>query len=425
MYRSFLSVLGLCALLSAGAQQTVHQVFVLNEGYFDFNTQTQVVPVSLGSYDPVAGTYQTVASIPGPRFASDVEVAEGVVYVAADDQLLKYDADSHVLLGQVTVPGIRQLALWNDRVLLTRGELGGLPHYFEVRLASDLSLDYAITPADGLLYSAEDVKVVGDVAHLAVGNAFDWGNLVGEVAQVDLTTGSYLGAIDLGPDGLNPEHIMVDGTELFVLNNTDFSKSSISRVSGGALSYTVDVAVNSSCGASVLADGQVYYMEYALNKLARFGTATGSITDTLAGSLAPYGMLHDPVNGVLYTTTTDFVTSGELHVTALDGTILSMVAVGVSPGRLALDLRSGNGVEDHEALDLRLFPNPAEDRLQVSRAGSAEGGQLVVRDAAGREVLRQAVPSGSVSFAVDVQALPGGTYLLQLNNGAAHRFTKR
>ena len=39
--------------------------------------------VNLGSYDPATGLYQTVATINGPRFGSDVEVAGGAVYVAA------------------------------------------------------------------------------------------------------------------------------------------------------------------------------------------------------------------------------------------------------------------------------------------------------------------------------------------------------
>ncbi|HQW87110.1 MAG TPA: hypothetical protein PLH93_07990, partial [Flavobacteriales bacterium] len=75
MYRSLCSAAfsGLVAL--ATAQSFVHQVFVLNEGYYNMNTQTQEVPVSLGSYDPAAGTYQTVATIAGQRFASDVDVA--------------------------------------------------------------------------------------------------------------------------------------------------------------------------------------------------------------------------------------------------------------------------------------------------------------------------------------------------------------
>ena len=63
MYRSLLPA-GLLALaLQAGAQSTVHRVLVLNEGYYNMATQTQVVPVSLGSYDPATGTYQTITTI--------------------------------------------------------------------------------------------------------------------------------------------------------------------------------------------------------------------------------------------------------------------------------------------------------------------------------------------------------------------------
>ncbi len=47
--------------LAASAQQYVHQVVVLSEGYFDFGTQTQVMPVTLYSYDPAQGTTQPVA----------------------------------------------------------------------------------------------------------------------------------------------------------------------------------------------------------------------------------------------------------------------------------------------------------------------------------------------------------------------------
>ncbi|MCB0784437.1 MAG: hypothetical protein KDC02_09525, partial [Flavobacteriales bacterium] len=114
-------------------------------------------------------------------------------------------------------------------------------------------------------------------------------------------------------------------------------------------------------------------------------------TDTLAGSLAPYGMLYDPVNEVLYTTATDFVSSGELHITGLDGTVLSTVPVGVSPGRLALDLRTASGVAGDVGTDVRLFPNPTDDRLQVSWEAPVERGEVVVHDTAGREVLRQRV----------------------------------
>ena len=422
MYRSLLSVFAFIAFLGASAQSYVHQVFVLNEGYYDMNTSTQVVPVSLGSYDPVSSTYQTVANITGPRFASDVEVRDGAVFVAADDQLLKYDANTYALLDQVTVPGIRQLALWNNKVLLTRGELGGLPHYFEVRDAATLALNYAVTPADGLLYSAEDVEVVGDRAYLAVGNAFDWNNLVGKVVAIDLPLGTYESEVDLGPNGLNPENIMVNGTDLFVLNNKDFTGSSISRVSVGnaSLTYTNNVALNSGCGASVLADDHIYYMEYAVDRLARYSVNTDAVADTLTASVSPYGLIADPVNGVLYGTTTDFFSSGELHTMALDGTVLSTVAVGVSPGRLALDVRSITGIADKDAPVLGLFPNPAVDQLQVALTTnkvSNENITLTIIDLNGQVIYQRIISADQVRTTVDVANLPAGTYFLRSNDG--------
>ena len=131
MYRSFLLASALAAAFMANAQ-TVHQVMVLNEGYYDNTAQTQVVPVTLGSYDPVLGTYQTVATIANARFGNHVLVEGDVIYVAADSFLTKYDANNYTLLGQAIVHGIRRFAIWNDELICTLGEVGGLSHYCEV-----------------------------------------------------------------------------------------------------------------------------------------------------------------------------------------------------------------------------------------------------------------------------------------------------
>ncbi|MBK6776007.1 MAG: hypothetical protein IPG74_09270 [Flavobacteriales bacterium] len=229
MYRSLLSSSLMAVGLAASAQQYVHQVVVLSEGYFDFGTQTQVMPVTLYSYDPAQGTTQPVAVINNARFGTHVQVEGPYIYVAADSFLLKYDADTYMLLDQEIVTGIRRFDFWNDFIILSRGEVGGLPHYLEVRDKNTFDLEYIVAPADGLSHSGEDVVVVGDKAYIAVNNAFDWGNVVGYVGVLDLVNETY-SQIDLGPGGTNPENIMVDGARLWTLNNTDFTGSSISRI---------------------------------------------------------------------------------------------------------------------------------------------------------------------------------------------------
>ncbi|MBL7981429.1 MAG: T9SS type A sorting domain-containing protein [Flavobacteriales bacterium] len=427
MYRSVLSA-GLMALaLHVGAQSTVNQVVVLNEGYYDyFNGQGQLVPVTLGSYDPTTGIYQTVATITGPRFGSDVLVDGGDIYVAADDRVLRFDADTYQQTGEAMVQGARKLAVWNGQLLITRGELGGLPHYFEVRDRNTLDLQYTITPADGLQFAAEDVLVVGDKAYLAVGNAFEWGNFVGRVGVVDLLTGTYGAEVDLGPEGTNPEKLMEHEGDIIAFNNTDFSHSSISRVnvSSGTIAYTTNVSANSSCAASakVGANGRVYYMEYAQNELARFDLNNGVVADTLAGSPAVYGLIEDPVNGVLYATTTDFFSTGDLHVMDLEGNVLSTVAVGVSPGNLAMDIRLSTSVSSQQRPVLGLYPNPASETVALS--GVLQGAQIRVFDSMGRVVLERASVNVEGIVQLDIAALQNGVYTVQVQGQGTLRFTK-
>jgi hypothetical protein len=422
MYRTLFSSTLFSIGCLAAAQSYVHQVVVLNEGHFDWGTGQQTIPVSLGSYDPSTGSYSTVATVEGSRFGSDVMVEGQYIYVAADQKLLKYDKDSYELVDEAAVTGIRKIAFWNDLILLTRGELGGLSHYFEVRNAVDLELVEAITPAEGLPHSAEDVVVADDKAWLAVNNAFDWSNITGYIARIDLQTMTVLSPIDLGSGGLNPEKIMVTDGSIYVLNNTDFTGSSISRIGrqSGNLQYTDQVAFNSGCGASALAENveKIYFMEYAVNSLARFDLTMDAVADTLQNNMGVYGLIEDPINGVLYATTTDFENSGELHVMQFDGTVNNTVAVGVSPGHLALDVRLSTGIDPIDEEAFEVFPNPAVDQLRINGLT----GEFIIMDALGRSVYSGSSTTSNLS--IDVSGLRAGIYTINSVGGQTVRFSK-
>jgi hypothetical protein len=368
-----------------------------------------------------------VSTITGPRFGSDVLADDGIVFVAADDRVLRFDADTYQPLGEAMVAGVRKLAIWGDALLITRGELGGLPHYFEARDKSTLDLLWTIDPSDGLTMSAEDVIVVGDKAYLAVNNAFDWSNLAGKVGVVDLVAQSYGSEIDLGPDGLNPEKLFVKDGDVLAFCNNDFSSSSISRVSldgTPVLQYTTVVAENSGCAASALveAEDKVYFLEYAQNELARFDLGTGAVSDTLSGSPAIYCIIEDPINGVLYATTTDFLSAGDFHVLGLDGQVLATVPAAVSSGNLALDIRLSTAVAEHEASSIRAFPNPADQELLVQTMSGATW--IEVRDAAGRLIRREVLAPG-VQHRISLAGIAPGLYTVQAEGSSAARFTKR
>ncbi|MBP6573315.1 MAG: T9SS type A sorting domain-containing protein [Flavobacteriales bacterium] len=422
MYRSLLSSSLMAVGLAASAQQYVHQVVVLSEGYFDFGTQTQVMPVTLYSYDPAQGTTQPVAVINNARFGTHVQVEGPYIYVAADSFLLKYDADTYTLLDQEIVTGIRRFDFWNDFIILSRGEVGGLPHYLEVRDKNTFDLEYIVAPADGLSHSGEDVLVVGDKAYIAVNNAFDWGNVVGYVGVLDLLNETY-SQIDLGPDGTNPENIMVDGARLWTLNNTDFTGSSISRIdlANSTLDLTESIAVGSGCAASEMAEEKVFFMEYAVGQVARYDVNTENVLDTLTASTAVYGMVNDPINNQLYTTTTDFFSTGELFTMSYMGTLTSVGAVGPNPGKIDLDIRGIQAVGEVNPSVFALAPNPACEMIAVT-FGTVPTGNVRVVDPSGRVVSETNI-NGARRFQVDISALAPGQYTV-LAAGSAQRFAK-
>ena len=425
MYRSFLLASALAAAFMANAQSYTHQVLVLNEGYFNFQTQLQEVPVTLGSYLPGTGVYQTVATIADARFGNHVAVEGDFIFVAADQRLLKYDANTYALVDEASVPGIRRFAFWENEIVITRGEVGGLSHYCEVRDKNTLDLLYIID-ATTLPYSCEGVQVVGDKAYLAVNNGFDWANVVGKVGILDLATGMWEMSVDLGPDGSNPESIMVDGDAIYAFNNKDFAGSSISKVflAGSSFAYTTNVALSSGCGSSAKIGDRVYFMEYAQNVLNRYDIATNAVLDTLVGSPATYGLIDDPNNGVMYGTTTDFFSSGELHVMNYAGNILSTVAVGVSPGRLALDTRSSVGIEEKVSEGISVFPNPTTGTLTIRIDPRSAGGTLSVIDAAGRMVMQVRAPAFGAQD-VFVGSLANGAYTVRSTSGSVALFIKQ
>lgn len=424
MYRSLPLAAVLACCTAANAQLVTHQVLVLNEGYYNTQTSTQEVPVTLGSYDPAGGAYHTVATIPDARFGNYVAVHDNAIYVAADSFLLKYDADSYELLASTIVHGIRRFAIWNDRLVITKGEIGGLPSYCEVRGTADLGLLYSIG-LNELPYSCEGVQVVGDVAYIAVNNAFDWNNVVGMIGMLDLNTGTWSGSVDLGPDGHDPENVMVMDDAVYALNNKDFSGSSISKISvaGAGLVYTNNVTTSSGCGSSALADGHIYYVEYAEFELSRYDLATDAVQDTLAQAPATYGLIDDPIAHVLYGTTTDFVSTGTLHVMTYGGTVLSSVPVSVSPGHLALDVRESTGIAEQRPAGAALFPNPATNDLTVTLADAAPIRSLTIADAQGR-VVRMLPTTAQAVAHLDVAGLAPGVYTLRINGDRTARFVK-
>lgn len=426
MSKRILSLLiaGITIILnSTYAQQSyVHQVIVLNEGQYDYVSQTQITPVSIGSYDLLTKTYNVFDILEDISFASDVIIDGDYIYVAADSLLLKYDKNSLTLDDVVTIEGIRKMAVWNNQILITRGESMALNSYFLAYDKNTLNLIYELDIANGPTYTTEGVVVLNDTAYVAVSNGFVWGSEKGYIGLVDLNSQSYMEQIDIMPDGKNPDNLMISGNKLYTLNNTDWTSSSITEFNCMDRTFiTTNLSAPSGCGASVFADNNIYYHRYDYNNslvdtnstLNLFNITTQQIDTVYPSLLNVYGMADDYINEQMFVTTTDFSSFGMAYVMQYDGSLIDSFAVGVSSGNLAIDVRTVSNVNGLDKPEFSVAPVPANDKILISYPG-LEGGTMKVYDLMGGLIKELSLNRAGIEFELDIHEFSNGMYLLSI-----------
>ena len=349
----FLSVI---IMQVAAAQDYVHQVLVLNEGYFDYTLNQSIEPVTIGSYNPVSQQYIIIDTIQGARFASDLIIDDSYFYVAADNMLHKYDKNTYNLLASQQIDGIRNLAIWNDKIIVTRGDYDNttfLPiffnAYFQVFNKSDLSFYLELDTTIGPKWATQNLIINGDNAYVAINNAYEWGNEKGIIGVVNLNTFSYLNEIDLGSSGKNPDNMVLDGDYIYTINNKDWSNSSISQVS--LLTYssaTINLAsVSAGCGTSCLRDGKINYQISGDTLLYEWDILTLPSTGSSLGlNQNFYDLSYDEINNLLYASTTDYSTYGHINIYNQNNSLTHSFQCGISPGTIAFDIRNTTGIHD-------------------------------------------------------------------------------
>ena len=400
------------------AQNYVHRVIILNEGHYDYVNSIQTVPVTLGVYNPATGVYNQVAVINNARFATYVITDGSSIYAAADSFLIRYDIDTYQVLATATLPGIRRLAVWNNQLLVTRGEyLVTFNSYLSVYDKNTLQPVYSL-PAlanTGPQYASEGIAVKNDKAYIAVNNGFEWGNEKGLIGILDLQTQTYLSEVDLGPTGKNPYYIATLNNQLFTLNNRDFTASSISALDLSSSNVTtVDLGINNGCGGSVLAMNDILYQQSGGFDVGKFSTSSMTNTGTLGINKNIYGMAHDEVNNLIYVGETDFTSWGKIFIYQPNGTVIDSFDVDVAPGNIAFDIRDAASVNENEFENsFSLYPNPANNQLSVI---SYQQGKfsIDIYDALGQHVFSQQPAASSQQLLIDISDLNPGVYMLSV-----------
>ncbi len=392
------------------AQNQLHQVLVVNEGYFDYQTGAILEPVTIGSYNPTTQLYQVVDTLENMRFASDLVIDGNFYFVAADSKIFKMDLNTHQEIASVSCPGVRNLAVYQNKLVATRGEyLTTYDSYLHVYNTADLQLIQAFDTVIGPKWATQNIVVDGTTAYLVVNNAYDWGNEKGIIGQLNLSNLSYGNEVDLGPEGKNPDNLVKYGSALYTVNNKDWNGTSISKFELATnTAATVNIAnAISGCGTSALRDDKITYQismettlnDFDINGMNNVGPVTGINVNF-------YELAQEPISGQFYASSTDFFSFGTVNIYDATNTALNQFAVGVSPGTIVFDIRSSAGINQTTS-NFSVSPNPTMDILTIQ--GKSVNELVSLLDLNGTTVL------SSSDTSLNISQLPAGIYYVNIN----------
>jgi hypothetical protein len=415
--KKVLLTVGLFLSVFAQAQNYVHQAIILNEGYFDYQTNEILVPVTIGSYNPANQTYQVVDTLEGMRFGSDVLIDGNFYYVAADSKIFKMDLNTHQELASANCPGVRNLGIYQNKLIATRGEyLTTYDSYLHVYDATNLSLIAALDTVQGPKWAAQNIVVDGSSAYIAVNNAYEWGNEKGIIGKLDLNNLTYGSEVDLGPDGKNPDNMFASNGIIYTVNNKDWSGASVSKLPiGSTIPTTTNISsAITGCGTSALRDDKLVYQISMESTLNEFDLSLMNNVGPLSGhTINYYELAQEPISGNLYASETDYFSFGKVHLFDAQNNELSNFDAGVSPGTIVFDVRPLSSSLNELSKTISLYPNPTSDLIHISGAGNK-----TIYDLSGKIVIE------SSSEEISVAHLLSGAYILEMN-GAKAFFVKK
>ena len=337
---------------SSFAQNYVHQILILNEGIYDYES-----PVTIGSYDLFTETYTTVVEIDSSRFASDLIIDSTFFYVAADNKILKYHLDTYELLAEVNVEGVRNLAIHNNHLFVSRGEYdpvtwGSVSYnsYLHVYNKNNLSYVTELDTINGPKSTTQNLIVDNGKLYVAINNGFEWGNEEGLVGVIDANSLDYISEFDLGDDGKNPDNMMLHDNNLYTVNNKDWSGSSISQINletGTVVTKNISAAPT-GCGTSCLRAGKIIYQISQDSLLFQWDPmGEGEDNSSEIGSFINfYELAEDKINSKFYASSTDYVSYGNIHIYDENYNLESTFTTGVSPGTIVFDVRQPLSLEE-------------------------------------------------------------------------------
>ncbi|MCF8231290.1 MAG: hypothetical protein K9J27_03795 [Bacteroidales bacterium] len=316
-------------------QQDLLKTFIVNGGVYS----NEADHVSLSYYNHNADQYEVADSI-YTQSTQDALLEGTNLYVCAEDSLIRYDVESMTRLAGTEISGLNQLAVYEDKLLLTR--------QYPVTTQSLKILDKtSLQTLETIELSGEaaGMEIYMDSAYVAVPGA--WSTAEGKLAVVDLTSLQLSREINFGANAQGLKEVFRKNNIIYTVN-TNFSDAGENSFSVSRYDVFEDeietTVINGDYygyyGNSVMAYDKIYIP--LSSTIASYDINTQETNFDFIEEV-PAAVEYDPANDYLHITESDYETYGNYLIYNLEGEqVQEPVEVGIAPEAMVLDLEVVN-----------------------------------------------------------------------------------
>ncbi len=414
-----------CSMTVAQSADYVKQVITTNSGQFEFSPPYSDY-AAIQAYKPQSGSVNVFNTI-YTQSTQCVVISARMAYVAAQDSIIKYDLNSMQRVAAIKDSGLSQLAVFNGKLIVSK-QYPITSMFVEVLDTMNLGV---IAEISGISGDCGGIMMINDTVYIAVNGG--WMGTNGKLAIINPSTWTLKTEVDFGPEAIGIFNLYRYKEKLFSINKTPYGitdTASITVYNPIDRSFN-NVFLNHTVATGAGINDSLLYLgldkgigSFNLNKLqvqdpmiihdpgsSVFKYITSSIVDTL--------------NDHLYVNIGDYATPGYCLVTALNGDSITSFSTGISADAIAVDYRfypTGINTAILESKNVKVFPNPVLDNLNVALHGEHDVKNLSIADISGRVILSLSAEAGKKNpVTISCQNLSAGMYYIIIET-ATDRF---
>ena len=382
----------------------VEQVIVANGNKFETSPPFQDF-VTVQSYNPGTGVSTTFDEIK-THSVQDVIIENERIYVAAQDSLVVYDANTLQRVNAIADSGLSRLYIFENWLIISK-QYPIERFYVEVLNANDLSLVARIQNIPG---DCKGITSTKDSIYVALYG--DFMATEGKIAVIDYNTWTYQRSIDLGPNAVGINDIYNYGNNLFSVNETPYGAADQGSITaydtymGSYINYVYNrkIGANSSLSKNSGIIDNLLYLTYqygirAFNLDTRQLQDTNIFGDPGSGNHIYYTSYDaDYIDNRLYLNIGNQVSWGINVVGSMTGDSITSFAIGFNSEALAIDYRTPVAVPESESL-----------RIKYARVGTVQA--ITIRDISGKTIFSEEIHDHQATW-INCANFPSGLYLI-------------